>query len=251
MAAFAQVLTHVGLLKAIQKHVPFARARFGTYDTMDFVVVLLGYARSFERTLQAFYERLSPFADVFLALFERHRLPDRSTRSRFLSALDQTTVEAWRTQFQEDLVARTPFASVGGLWDRCDQQDVVVDVEGTRQAASPRALPHLPSLPAPHRRFDQVAAPGYKGREVWRSGAHPHDASGRAHTHQFLGTDGGSGQWRLPRRAETSDPGDEQVCDHAQAPPLPNPGAAGWVVWPRRRAQSCPGHGSGPHRAQS
>ncbi len=177
VAAFAQVLSHVGMLKAIQKHVQFARARFGTYDTMDFVVVLLGYARSFERTLQAFYERLSPFADVFLALFERERLPDRSTLSRFLSALDQTTVEAWRTQFQEDLVARTPFASGGGLWDRCDQPYVVVDVDGTRQAASPRALPHLPSLPAPHRRFDQVAAPGYKGREVWRSRAHPHDAS--------------------------------------------------------------------------
>ncbi len=158
VAAFAQVLTHVGLLKAIQNHVQFARARFGTYDTIDFVVVLLGYARSFERTLHAFYERLSPFADVFMALFGRDRLPDRSTLSRFLSALDQTTVEALRTQFQEDLVARTPFASVGGLWDRFDQQYVVVDVDGTRQAASPRALPQLPSLPAPHRRFDQVAA---------------------------------------------------------------------------------------------
>src|SRR5437764_11492557 len=29
VAAFAQVLSHVGLLKAIQEHVQFARARFG------------------------------------------------------------------------------------------------------------------------------------------------------------------------------------------------------------------------------
>src|SRR6266567_7212207 len=123
------------------------------------------YSRSFERTLTAFYERLSPFADVFMALFGRHRLPDRSTLSRFLSALDQATVEALRTQFQEDLGARTPFASVGGLWDRCAEPYVVVDVDGTRQAARQRALPHLPSLPAPHRRFDQVCAPGYKGRK--------------------------------------------------------------------------------------
>ncbi len=65
VAAFAQVLTHVGLLKAIQNHVQFARARLGTYDTIDFVVVLFGYALSGERTLNAFYERLSPFADVF------------------------------------------------------------------------------------------------------------------------------------------------------------------------------------------
>src|SRR5713226_9769960 len=78
VAAFAQVLTHVGLLKTIQNHVQFARARFGTYDTIDFVVVLLGYALSGERTLDAYYARLAPFADVFMALFERDRLPDRS-----------------------------------------------------------------------------------------------------------------------------------------------------------------------------
>src|SRR6266567_949634 len=41
-----------------------------------------------------------------------------------------------------------PFASVGGLWDRFDQQYVVVDVDGTKQAARQRALPHLPSLPS-------------------------------------------------------------------------------------------------------
>ena len=192
VAAFAQVLTHVGLLKAIENHVQFARARFGTYDTIDFVVVLLGYALSGERTLHAFYERLSPFADVFMALFERDHLPDRSTLSRFLSALDQTTVEALRTQFQADLLARTPFPCVGGLWDRFDQQYVVVDVDGTRQAARQRALPRLPSLPPPHRRFDQVAAPGYKGRkrgEVVRT----RTTLLQAHTHQFLGTFGGAG----------------------------------------------------------
>ena len=184
VAAFAQVLTHVGLLKAIQNHVQFARARFGRYDTIDFVVVLFGYALSGERTLNAFYERLSPFADVFMALFGRHRLPDRSTLSGFLCALDQATVEALRTQFQEDLVARTPFASVGGLWDRCAQRYIVVDVDGTRQAARQRALPQLPSLPAPHRRFAQIAAPGYKGRkrgEVVRT----RTTILQAHTHQF------------------------------------------------------------------
>src|SRR6266699_6370010 len=77
-----------------------------------------------------------------------------------------------------------PFASVGGLWDRFDQQYVVVDVDGTKQAARQRALPHLPSLPSPHRRFDLVAAPGYKGRkrgEVVRT----RTTLLQAHTHQF------------------------------------------------------------------
>ncbi len=125
VAAVAQALSHVGILKAIQDHVQFARARFGRYDTIDFVVVLIGYARSFEPTLKAFYERLLPFAEPFVALFGRQFLPSRSALSRFLASLDQATVEALRTLFQADLVARTSFASVGGLWDRFDQQYIV------------------------------------------------------------------------------------------------------------------------------
>src|SRR5256886_16307651 len=96
VAAFAQVLTHMGILKTIQDQVRFARARFGQYDLIDFVVVLIGYAVSGEPTLLAFYERLSPFAEAFMALFGRHQLPHRSTLSRFLAALDETTVEALR-----------------------------------------------------------------------------------------------------------------------------------------------------------
>jgi len=97
VVAFAQVLSHTGILKAIQEQVRFARARFGHYDVIDFVAVLIGYAVSGEPTLLAFYERLAPFAEVFMALFGRHRLPHRSTLSRFLATLDQSTVEALRT----------------------------------------------------------------------------------------------------------------------------------------------------------
>src|ERR1035438_8970839 len=62
VAAFAQVLTHEGILKTIQEQVRFARARFGQYDLIDFVVVLIGYVVSGELTLLAFYERLAPWA---------------------------------------------------------------------------------------------------------------------------------------------------------------------------------------------
>ncbi len=65
--------------------------------------------------------------------------------------------------FQEDLLARNPFASTGGLFDRMGGQRIVVDVDGTRQTARQRVLPQVESLPAPHRRFDQVCAPGYQG----------------------------------------------------------------------------------------
>ncbi|WP_207229408.1 hypothetical protein [Ktedonosporobacter rubrisoli] len=48
------------------------------------------------------------------------------------------------------------------------------------------------ALPAPHRRFDQVCAPGYTGRkrgEVVRI----RTVVLQRHTHQFLGTFGGAG----------------------------------------------------------
>lgn len=192
VAVFAQVLTHEGILKAIQEQVRFARARFGHYDLIDFVVVLLGYAVSGEPTLLAFYERLVPFTEPFMALFDRNQLPHRSTLSRFLAALDQTTVEALRTLFQEDVLTRKPFVSPGGLFDRTEKQWRVIDVDGTRQAARQRALPQLESLPAPHRRFEAVCAPGYQGRkrgEVVRT----RTVMLQAHTHQFLGTFGGPG----------------------------------------------------------
>jgi hypothetical protein len=72
-----------------------------------------------ERTLEAFYEGLSPFAIPFMALFDRDRLPARSTLSRFLRALTPEPVEALRTLFLEDLLARPTFAKrsrEAGLW---------------------------------------------------------------------------------------------------------------------------------------
>src|SRR6266699_1851307 len=87
------------LLAAIEEQVRFARRRFGRYEVIDFVAVLFGYAASSERTLEAFYERLQPWASAFMALFGRDRLPACSTLSRFLASLDQAAVEALRTLF--------------------------------------------------------------------------------------------------------------------------------------------------------
>ena len=65
VAAFAHILTQVGIISAIEQHVQFARARFGTYDTLDFVLVLFSYALSGERTIASFYERLAPFTQEY------------------------------------------------------------------------------------------------------------------------------------------------------------------------------------------
>ena len=127
VTAFARVLTHAGILKAIQDQVRFARARFGHYDLIDFVVVLIGYAVSGEPTLLAFYERLLPFSDVFMALFGRHHLPSRSALSRFLAALDQASVEALRTLFRDRYPGPCPVC-----WPWWDRRSMRAAVSGHR-----------------------------------------------------------------------------------------------------------------------
>jgi hypothetical protein len=46
VAVIAQYLRHIGVLTTIGERVRFARRRFGYYDVIDFVVVLLGYAHA-------------------------------------------------------------------------------------------------------------------------------------------------------------------------------------------------------------
>src|SRR5258706_3208936 len=102
----AHHFTRQGGLAAIEEQVHFARRRFGRYEVIDFLVVLFGYAISGEQTLEGFYERLQPWANAFMALLGRDRLPSRSTLSRFLAALNQAAVEDLRTLFLKDLLAR-------------------------------------------------------------------------------------------------------------------------------------------------
>lgn len=189
----AHYLRHLGVLSALEERVRFARRRFGHYDLLDFAVVLLGYAISGEHTLEAFYERVQPFANMFMALFGRDRLPARSTLSRFLAALSQAPVEALRSLFLEDLLAQPleKEEKPGGLWGRQGTYWLVFDIEGTRQAARQRALPFTPDLPAVQRRLNGICAPGYTGRkrgEVVRT----RTTILQAHTHQWIGTFSGA-----------------------------------------------------------
>ena len=199
----ASYLTRQGILTAIAEQVRFARRRFGHYDLIDFVAVLVGYAVSSERTLEAFYERLQPWASTFMALFGRDRMPARSTLSRFLAALEAPPVEALRALFLSDLLARLldTEGQAEGLWDRQGIRWVVFDVDSTREAARQRALPQTPDRPAPQRRLRPLCTPGYTGRkrgEVDRT----RTTVLQAHTHQWLGTFGnpGNGQYRVELR---------------------------------------------------
>ena len=222
VAVAAHYLQHVGVLATIEERVRFARRRFGHYDLIDFAGVLLGYAISGERTLEAFYERVLPFANAFMALFGRDHLPARSTLSRFLVALDQAPVEALRGVFLENLLARTleKQEKAGGLWDRRGTYWQVFDVDGTRQAARQRALPCTPDRPPAQRRLSEICASGYTGRkrgEVVRT----RTTILQAHTHQWLGTfSGASGAGNGDYRGELKQ-AVKAISTYVQAQSLP------------------------------
>ena len=199
VALVASHLQKQGILNTIGERVRFARRRFGQYDVIDFLVVLFGYAISGERTLDAFYEAVQPFASAFMALFGRARLPAASTLSRFLAALPAEPVEALRSVFLEDLLARRLSAEEqdAGLLDRQGNRWLVFDVDGTREAARQRALPQTPDRPAPQRRLRPLCAPGYTGRkrgEVVRT----RTTVLQMHTHQWVASFGnpGNGHYR-------------------------------------------------------
>jgi hypothetical protein len=189
----ARHLAHRGILDALCEQVHLARGRAGHYEVIDFVAVLFGYAISGEPTLEAFFERLTPFASPFMALFGREQLPHRATLSRFLADVDEPCLQSLRSLFEQDYLQHGfSQEEVGGLSDREGQRLVIVDVDATRQAARQRALTSCPEVPAPRRRLEQVCAPGYQGRkrgEVVRS----RTTVLQAHTQQWLGTFAGKG----------------------------------------------------------
>jgi hypothetical protein len=186
-------LTTTGQLDAFAHRIRLVRGRFGSYEPIDFLALLIGYAISGERTLADFFERLEPFEAAFMALFGRRCLPHRSSLSRFLADVDRPCLEAFRTLFEQQSFAEGwTSETIGGIFDRQGRRYIVFDVDATRQAARQRALPGDPSLPPARRRLDAVCAPGYPGRkrgEVVRT----RTVALQMHTRQWIGTYAGKG----------------------------------------------------------
>lgn len=63
------------LFEAFAQHVHLVRGRFGSYESIDFLALLFGYAISGERTLADFFERVAPFGSAFMAMFGRQGFP--------------------------------------------------------------------------------------------------------------------------------------------------------------------------------
>lgn len=193
LVVIVESLRQQGALAALLEEVNLVRGRMGTFEAVDFLAVLIGYAVSGMPTLESFFARTKPFGKVFMGLFGRHVLPSRAALSRFLAAMTPACVEGLRQQFEQfsfgfGWTAQT----LGGLTDRSGERLVVFDVDGTRQVARQRRLPEGDSLPCAHRRMAASCAVGYPGRkrgEVVRSRM----TALNIHTHQWLFTCGGAG----------------------------------------------------------
>ena len=122
-AWFAEVVIIAGYLEkkgrisAFAHQVRLVRGRFGTYEPIDFLALLIGYAISGERTLADFFERVEPFESAFMALFGRRCLPHRSSLSRFLADVDRPCLEAFRALFEQQSFAEGWTAeTIGGIF---------------------------------------------------------------------------------------------------------------------------------------
>ena len=119
VVVMARHLATNGLLEALAHQVRLVRGRFGSYEPIDFLAVLIGYVISGEPTLADFFERVAPFKAAYMALFGRTSLHHRSSLSRFLADVDRPCLEAFRTLFHQQAFADGwSLETIGGLWNR-------------------------------------------------------------------------------------------------------------------------------------
>ena len=72
------------LLSEMNKRVKLSRGRMGEYEVLDFVLILLTYTISNERSLSLFFRTICPISAAIAALWERKKIASASALSRFL-----------------------------------------------------------------------------------------------------------------------------------------------------------------------
>ncbi len=143
----------------------------------------------------------TPLQSPPCAWCERERLPARSTLSRFLMALTQAPVEALRCLVLDALLSRplSKEGPPGSLVDREGAARIVFDLDGTRAAASPRALPQTEELPPGPSIGEMASVPpfstGRKRGEIVRT----RTVISQSHRSQWLGSFGNPGNGHNPR----------------------------------------------------
>jgi hypothetical protein len=145
--------------------------RIGHYEMIDFLAVQIAlcHQRRTPASSVLSFDCMQPFAVPFMALFDRDQLPVRSTLSRFLTALPMEPVEALRSLFLDDLLARPPAKerqrgelqdprrrTVGGLRYR-RREDQAARQRALRDLGGPASCKATPET--------RVCSAGYTGRK--------------------------------------------------------------------------------------
>jgi hypothetical protein len=156
-----------GLVGYLEEEVRVVRGRMGRYEVMDFVLLLVSYAISGERTIADFYRSLEPVKEVLMSQWGRESCPSASSLSRFLGCVEASGVEALRSLFESDLHRNSVRVKQElGLFDRVRDHSVVFDIDGTVCAVRQRSITtDARNDPPGVRRSEGVCAPGYKGRK--------------------------------------------------------------------------------------
>lgn len=184
-----------GLLERLQQQVRVSRGRMGDYEVGDFVLLLLAYAVSGEKTLSDFFAALKPVRFLLMAVWRRNKCPVSSTLSRFLEAIEDCSLEQLRTLFEQDLWERGfQGEDQGGLVDRTGERYYLFDLDGTKQAARQRALTSKEEYPPGQRRSGKACAKGYRGRKRGQV-VRTRSTIAQAHTSEWLGTKERSRKW--------------------------------------------------------
>jgi len=181
-----------GLVSEINEKVKVSRARMGSYEVIDFSLLLLSYAISNERSLEQFSKNIKAFASAITVMWNRKNLPSTSALSRFLYDIKESAVVELRKVLFEDLITNgIGLKSLGGLYDHRGKRNIVFDVDATKAVARQRSLPTSRQYPELKRRRSSYKI-GYKGRkrgEVVRS----RTTVQQSHTNEWLGSFSGAG----------------------------------------------------------
>ncbi len=235
VAAFARVLAHTGILTQIQEQVRFARARFGKSRAHRFCCCaarLHAVGRADEafvlRTTHAVGRRLyGPGCRAIACLIAPPCLG--------ISLLSIKRV--WRRSgryAQKDVLARKPFPSPGGLFDRTDQQWIVIDVDGTMaRGSSTRTAADGPVAHSPSPGGIRSARQAIKAASEVKLFV-PVLLYFRRIRISFSARRLSAGQRGLPRRSAMGHPGDHELCRHPWGSLGLLPRAVRWPVWRRR-----------------
>ncbi len=81
VAVTASHFRRQGMLTTINERVRFVASRFGHYDLIDFVIVLMGYVISGERTLETFFKNRRTFT-LRVLTSERQANPAKGAETR-------------------------------------------------------------------------------------------------------------------------------------------------------------------------